>query len=74
MINRILQSWFPNFYAQSNNVFYIGRKRLPISLSRDGEDYIVKLGSGFASYTLRTNKKELNDLTKFVYNYINTNL
>ena len=69
----ILEYFFPSLYIQFSNTFYIGRKRIPISLKKNREGYVVKLGSGFASYTLETNKNELEGLSEFVKNFIASN-
>lgn len=74
MIKVVLQWIFPSFYSQFTDTFYIGRKRLPISLKKNyGENYTVKVGSGFASYALETNKNELESLSSFIQNFIQNN-
>lgn len=72
MVN-ILSYFFPILDVQSNNVFYIGRKKIPISLRKTNQGYSVKLGSGFVSYNLDTNKTELEALSDFVANFIKNN-
>lgn len=66
--------WFKTTGIKTNilftNIFYIGRKKTPIALKKDGEKILVKLGSGFASYTLESNKQELENLINFVQNFI----
>lgn len=74
MIKYILQWFFPGAYIQFADTFYVGKKRLPISLKKNyGENYTAKLGSGFASYTLETNKQELEYLASFIQNFIQNN-
>lgn len=60
-------------FIQFSNVFYIGKKKTPIGLKKEDGKILVKLGSGFASYVLESNKKELEDLINFVQNFIDRN-
>ena len=69
----VLEYFFPSFYIQFTNTFYIGRKRIPISLKKNREGYTVKLGSGFASYTLETTKEELVGLSQFINSTLEKN-
>ena len=69
----ILKSFFTNFDIQSSSTFYVGRKKTPISLRKTNQGYSVKLGSGFVSYTLDTNKVELQALSDFVLDFIQNN-
>jgi hypothetical protein len=69
----VLAYFFPSFYIQFTNTFYIGRKRIPISLKKNREGYTVKLGSGFASYTLETTKEELVGLSQFINSTLEKN-
>jgi hypothetical protein len=55
-------------FTKFENIFYIGRKKTPIAVKKREDDYLVKLGSGFASYTLETNKAELQALSNFIQN------
>lgn len=64
---------WPNFSIQFADTFYIGKKKIPIALKKNRNGYTVKLGSGFASYTLETNKQELENLSSFVKNFIDSN-
>lgn len=74
MIKYILSLIFPSLYIQFANTFYFGKKKLPISLKKNyGEKYTAKLGSGFASYTLETNKNELESLASFIQTFIQNN-
>lgn len=57
-------SWL--MFTRFENVFHIGRKRTPIAVKKRDNDYLVKLGSGFASYTLETDKVELQALSNFI--------
>lgn len=72
MIN-ILKYFWPQIVIQFTDVFYIGKKKTPISLKKDKTKILVKLGSGFASYTLESNKKELEELINFVQHFIDRN-
>lgn len=75
MIQSIIKWFWPSFNIQFTDTFYIGRKRLPISLKKNNQNkgYIVKLGSGFASYSLDTDKYELEKLSLFVNDFIKNN-
>jgi hypothetical protein len=73
MIYSILQYFFPAFTVQFSNIFYIGKKRTPIALKKDDSSILVKLGSGFASYTLQSDKEELRELVNFVENFLDRN-
>lgn len=73
--NLINEYFYQRFSIQFTDTFYIGRKRLPISLKKNNKNkgYTVKLGSGFASYTLDTDKYELEKLSLFVNDFIRNN-
>lgn len=75
MIQSIIQWFWPSFNIQFSDTFYIGRKQLPISLKKNDKSkgYTVKMGSGFASYTLDTDKYELEKLSLFVSDFIRNN-
>lgn len=75
MIKYISRLIFLNFNSYSNDTFYIGKKRLPLSLRKNNKTngYTVKMGSGFMSYTLETTKEELKNLSVFVNNFIDKN-
>ena len=75
MIQSIIQYLWPSFNIQFTDTFYIGKKRLPIALKKNtkSKGYTVKLGSGFASYTLETDKYELEKLSLFVNDFIRNN-
>lgn len=75
MIQSIIQWFWPNFNVQFTDTFYIGKKRLPIALRKNDKSkgYTVKLGSGFASYSLDTDKYELEKLSLFVSDFIRNN-
>lgn len=62
----ILELIWPKFFVQFNDVFHIGKKRIPIAVKKNSKGYIIKLGSGFASYTLETTKEELTGLSEFI--------
>lgn len=59
-----------NINIQFTDNFYIGKRKTPISLKREKNQILVKLGSGFASYILESNENELQDLIIFVQNFI----
>lgn len=72
--------WFPYLWFKStgiktfiqfSDIFYIGRKRTPIALKKDNQKILIKLGSGFASYVLESDKQELQNLILFVEQFIN---
>lgn len=66
-----IMDWFwPSIEVQSTDTFYIGRKKTPIFLRKVQKGFLVKLGSGFASYTLETTKEELKNLSVFVNDFI----
>lgn len=75
MIQSIIQWFWPSFNIQFTDTFYIGKKRLPIALRKNDKSkgYTVKLGSGFASYSLDTDKYELEKLSLFVSDFIRNN-
>lgn len=75
MIQSIIQWFWPSFNVQFTDTFYIGKKRLPIALRKNDKSkgYTVKLGSGFASYSLDTDKYELEKLSLFVNDFIRNN-
>lgn len=73
MIYSILQYFWPSLIIQFSDIFYIGKKRTPICLKKDDDGVLVKLGSGFASYTLQSNKTELRELITFVENFLDRN-
>lgn len=64
--------WIPYLWSKfekqstNNNVFRIGKKKTPIIIEKDGKRINVKLGSGFASYTLETSKEELEAFILFI--------
>jgi len=75
MIKYISQLIFSKFKSYSNDTFYIGKKRLPLSLKKNNKSkgYTVKMGSGLMSYTLDTDKHELEKLSLFVNDFIRNN-
>lgn len=75
MIQDMIRWFWPTFNVQFVDTFYIGKKRLPLSLRKNNKTngYTVKMGSGFASYTLETTKEELKNLSVFVNNFIDKN-
>lgn len=75
MIQSIIRWFWPSFNVQFTDTFYIGKKRLPIALRKNDKSkgYTVKLGSGFASYSLDTDKYELEKLSLFVSDFIRNN-
>lgn len=75
MIQSIIRWLYPSFNVQFADTFYIGKKRLPLSLKKNNKNkgYTVKMGSGFMSYTLDTDKYELEKLSLFVNDFIRNN-
>ena len=75
MIQSIAGWFWPSFNIQFTDTFHIGKKRLPIALRKNNKNkgYTVKLGSGFASYSLDTDKYELEKLSLFVNDFIRNN-
>jgi hypothetical protein len=69
----ILKYLWPSLVIQFSDVFYVGKKKTPISLKKNKDIFLVKLGSGFASYTLESNKKELEELINFVQDFLDRN-
>jgi hypothetical protein len=70
MLKSIIEFFYTPIFTQSSNIFYIGRKKIPIAVRKTQQGYTIKLGSGFASYTLDTTSQELSALA----NFINSNL
>lgn len=70
MIRSIIEYFYKPFSIQSSNIFYIGRKKIPIAVRKTNQGYSIKLGSGFASYTLETTSQELSSLANFINNTI----
>lgn len=64
--------WIPYLLSRAKkqpantNVFRIGKKKTPVIIEKDGKRINVKLGSGFASYTLETSKEELEAFILFI--------
>lgn len=64
--------WIPYLWSiakeqsANTNVFRIGKKKTPVIIEKDGKRINVKLGSGFASYTLETSKEELEAFILFI--------
>lgn len=73
MIKYISQLIFSKFKSYSNDTFYIGKKKIPISIKKYRMGFLVKLGSGFASYTLETTSEELKNLSIFINDFIEKN-
>jgi hypothetical protein len=69
----ILEWIWPKFSIQFTDVFHIGKKRIPIAVKKNSKGYIIKLGSGFASYTLETTKEELVGLSEFINSTLEKN-
>lgn len=57
----------------SGDTFYVGKKKIPITLKKVNKGYTVKLGSGLMSYTMETTKDELDKLSSFINNYLANN-
>lgn len=66
---KIFTSFFSNPTIHSNT-FYMGKKQTPILLSANNSAISIKLGSGFMSYTLQSNKKELTELSEFIDTFL----
>lgn len=71
MLYNKITSWFSHNIANvDDSIFYIGKRQTPIRLTVNKNKILVKLGSGFASYTLESDKKELSDLSQFINNFL----
>jgi hypothetical protein len=70
LYNKITNWLSHNVTNLDDNIFYIGKRQTPIRLTVNKNKILVKLGSGFASYTLESDKKELSDLSQFINNFL----
>jgi hypothetical protein len=64
--------WIPYVWSKltkqstNNNIFRFGKRKTPVIIEKEGKLINVKLGSGFASYTLETSKEELQAFILFI--------